>query len=63
MNLLIQNGCTALYLASLKGHVAVVKQLLMENPDVNICNKVAIIFSLCCSLVKTAIVSPASIVV
>ena len=37
---LIQNGCTALYLASLNGHVAVVQLLLQRHADVSISDEV-----------------------
>lgn len=39
----VQNGNTALILASLKGHVAVVQLILQHNADVNICNEVHIV--------------------
>lgn len=38
-----QNGCTALYLASGKGHVAVVKLLLQRLADVSISREVLIV--------------------
>ena len=36
----VQDGNTALILATLKGHVAVVQLILQHNADVSICNKV-----------------------
>ena len=36
----IQDGCTALYLASLNGHVAVVQLLLQRHVDISICDEV-----------------------
>ena len=38
-----QNGRTPLYWASSRGHTAVVKILMENNADINICNKVNII--------------------
>lgn len=38
----VQDGMTALYLASLKGHRAVIKQLLQCHADVSITKKVYI---------------------
>ena len=39
-----QNGVTALYFASQEGHVTVVKLLLENGADVNICHKVVLDF-------------------
>ena len=36
----IQDGCTALYLASQEGHVAVIQLLLQRHADVSICAEV-----------------------
>ena len=41
-----QNGRTPLYWASSTGHTAVVKILMENNADINICNKVNIIIIL-----------------
>ena len=41
-----QAGCTPLYLASSKGRVAVVRQLIKRNSDFNIRNKVLLLPSL-----------------
>ena len=45
-----QDDKTPLYLASLKGHEAVVRLLIKEKADINICSKVWPVFS---HLVKT----------
>ena len=42
-----QRGVTALYFASLKGRVTVVRLLLENGADVNICNKVVMDFISC----------------
>ena len=39
----IQDGNTALLVAALRGHVAVVQMLLEHNADVTICDKVLIL--------------------
>ena len=36
----IQDGSTPLFYASMKGHVAVVNELLQHNADVSICDEV-----------------------
>jgi len=41
--LFVQNGHTALFLASLKGQVAVVQLLVQRHADVSICSEVWII--------------------
>ena len=44
----VQDGRTALYIAGGKGHGAVVKLLLQQHADVNICKKVYnILFDFC----------------
>ena len=40
-----QNGRTSLYWASSRGHTAVVKMLIENNADINICQKVNKLFS------------------
>ena len=42
-----QEGVTALYFASQEGHVTVVRVLLENGADVNICNKVVMNFVSC----------------
>ena len=39
-----QNGVTALYYASQEGHVTVMRLLLENGADVNICDKVVVDF-------------------
>ena len=43
----VQNGRTALYFASWKGHGAVGQLLLRQHADVNICKKVYTLFDFC----------------
>ena len=43
-----QEGVTALYYASVGGHVTVVKMLLERGTDVNIHNKVRLLWTLLC---------------
>ena len=39
-SIITQDGMTALYIASMKGHGAVVQLLLQQHADVHICKKV-----------------------
>ena len=39
-DIITQDGYTPLYLATIKGHLAVVKLLIEKGADVNICNMV-----------------------